>query len=133
MKRRTRWLIGLGIFLLALSLLLLAAHYVLFQDRQWLEKYVVFELAFIPIDAIVITLILDQVLEARERKERLEKMNMVIGLFFSEVGIGLLRKMAARDPEIAKVRTELARAGDISPSGYASTRSSRTRCGPCST
>jgi hypothetical protein len=119
MRSRTNWLIGFGIVLLALSLLLMGVHYVLFEDIHWLEKYVVFELAFLTIEVIVVTLILDRLLEARERKERLEKMNMVIGLFFSEVGVGLLRKIAGRDPGIAKIKTELASAGDLSPAEYA--------------
>jgi hypothetical protein len=118
MKSRTNWLIGFGVALLALSLLLLGVHYVLFEDPHWLEKYVVFELAFIPIDVIVVTLILESVLEARDRKERLEKMNMVIGLFFSEVGVGLLRKIASRDSEISKIKAELVNAGDLSAADY---------------
>jgi hypothetical protein len=119
MKQRTNWLIGFGVALLALSLLLLGTHYLLFEDMHWLEKYVVFEMAFIPIDVIVVTLILESVLEARERKERLEKMNMVIGLFFSEVGVGLLRKIASRDGGISKIKADLTHAGDLSASDYA--------------
>jgi hypothetical protein len=45
-------------------------------------------------------------------------MNMVIGLFFSEAGVGLLRKIASRDSEISKVRAELTRAGDLSAQDY---------------
>jgi len=118
MRQRTNWLIGFGIILLVLSLVLLGVHFVLFHDQHWLEKYVVFELAFIPIDVIVVTLILESVLEARERKERLEKMNMVIGLFFSEVGVSLIREIAGRDRKIEGLRAELARSGDLSPSEY---------------
>lgn len=118
MKQRTHWLIGFGAALLALSLLLMAVHYVLFEDIHWLEKYVVFELAFLPIEVIVVTLILDRLLEARERKERLEKMNMVIGLFFSEVGVGLLRQIAVLDPGLEKVRAGLSRGADLPTADY---------------
>jgi hypothetical protein len=126
-KQRTGWLVGFGVALLALSLLLMGIHYVLFEDIHWLEKYVVFELAFLPIEVIVVTLILDRLLEGRERKERLEKMNMVIGLFFSEVGVGLLRQIAERDRELEKVRAELARAADLSPADYAKLKATLTQ------
>ncbi len=126
-KQRTGWLIGFGVVLLALSLLLIGVHYILFEDIHWLEKYVVFELAFLPIEVIVVTLILDSLLEARERKERLEKMNMVIGLFFSEVGVGLLRKIAERDRELEKVRAELSHAADLSPAGVRAAESDARR------
>jgi hypothetical protein len=119
MKQRTNWLIGFGVALLTLSILLLGVHYLLFEDIHFLEKYVVFELAFLPIEVIVVTLILDRLLEGRERKERLEKMNMVIGLFFSEVGVGLLRKIAGRDQEIGKIKADLSRVGELSPAEYA--------------
>jgi hypothetical protein len=118
MNSRTRWLVGFGCILLALSLVLMGVHYALFEDIHWLEKYVVFELAFLPIEVIVVTLILDRLLEARERKERLEKMNMVIGLFFSEVGVGLLRQIAVLDPELEKVRAGLSRGADLPPADY---------------
>ena len=113
MKGRTGWLIGFAAALLALSLLLMGVHYVLFEDIHWLEKYVVFELAFLPIEVIVVTLILDRLLEGRERKERLEKMNMVIGLFFSEVGTSFLRDVAAKDPKIRSIEALLAGSGDL--------------------
>jgi hypothetical protein len=118
MKPRTRWLVGFGAVLLALSFVLMGVHYVLFEDIHWLEKYVVFELAFLPIEVIVVTLILDRLLEARERKERLEKMNMVIGLFFSEVGVGLLRQIAGLDRELEKVRAGLSQAADLPPADF---------------
>jgi hypothetical protein len=117
-KGRTNWLVGFGIVLLALSLVLLGVHYLLFRDLHWLEEYIVFDLAFLPVEVIVVTLILDRLLEARERKERLEKMNMVIGLFFSEVGSHLLGEIAGRDQKISGLRTELSRAGDLSPAEF---------------
>jgi hypothetical protein len=37
------------------------------------------DLAFIPIEVLIVTLIIDQVLESWEKKRRMEKGNMVIG------------------------------------------------------
>jgi hypothetical protein len=118
MRQRINWLIGFGAVLLALSLVLMGVHYLLFQDIHWLEEYIVFDLAFLPIEVIVVTLILDRLLEARERKERLEKMNMMIGLFFSEIGLRLLRDISARDRKITDLRAALARAGELEPDDY---------------
>jgi hypothetical protein len=117
-KGRTGWLVRFSIALLAISLTLLGVHYLLFRDLHWLEEYIVFDLAFLPVEVIVVTLILDRLLEARERKERLEKMNMVIGLFFSEIGVGLIREIAGRDRKIEGLRAELSRAGNLSPADY---------------
>ncbi len=117
-KAKVNWLIGFGALLLATSLVLMGAHYLIFRDLHWLEEYIVFDLAFLPIEVIVVTLILDRLLETRERKERLEKMNMMIGLFFSEIGLRLLRDVSARDRKVADLRAGLSRAGELEPAEY---------------
>lgn len=53
------------------------------------------------------TLILDQLMERRTIKERLEKLNMVIGAFFSEVGTYLLSELSRSDPDIGTIRESL--------------------------
>lgn len=46
-------------------------------------------------------------LSRREKKVRLEKLNMVIGVFFSEVGTKLIRFCADYDPDFDKIRDGL--------------------------
>jgi voltage-gated potassium channel len=43
----------------------------------------------------------------RERIERLRKMNMLVGVFFSETGTDLIRMCSAIDPRIETIRTTL--------------------------
>ena len=43
----------------------------------------------------------------RERAERLKKMNMIIGVLFSELGIRLLRLFGEKDPAIGEIRAAL--------------------------
>lgn len=50
-------------------------------------------LAFLPIYIIVVTLTMEQILKERERKTLRRKLNMVIGVFFSEVGARLFREL----------------------------------------
>jgi voltage-gated potassium channel len=45
--------------------------------------------------------------EQREREKRMAKLNMIIGVFYSEVGTRLLRKFSAHDPAITQIRTAL--------------------------
>lgn len=46
----------------------------------------------------------EAIVERREKQERLEKLNMVIGAFFSEVGTPLLKTFADADPAIGELR-----------------------------
>jgi hypothetical protein len=77
--------------MLALSLVLYGIDYKLFG--QWREIGFGFlgNLAFLPIYVLFVTLMIERVLKARERDALRQKLNMVIGVFFSEVGTVLLR------------------------------------------
>lgn len=42
--------------------------------------------------------------DERERRTRLEKLNMIIGIFFSEVGTRILKMLSTHDPAIGEIR-----------------------------
>jgi hypothetical protein len=65
------------------------------------------EIAFVPIEVLLVTLIIERALSVREKRNMLEKMNMVIGVFYSEVGFELLRKTAFLDQEIKTIGQSL--------------------------
>jgi hypothetical protein len=65
------------------------------------------DIAFIPIEVLLVTLIINGLLNQREKRNRLEKMNMVIGSFFSEVGTLLLTYFSDFDLELSTIRKHL--------------------------
>jgi hypothetical protein len=107
MKEDTRWKLTAGIGLLTLSLAMYTVHYLIFQDFHHIFIYFVGELAFIPIEVLVVTLIIEQMLESREKQQRMEKLNMVIGTFFSTTGTPLLDRLVRADPGIGTLRQRL--------------------------
>jgi len=107
MKEDTRWKILAGIGLITLTLAMLTAHYLIFQDASHLFIFFAGDLAFIPIEVLVVTLIIDQMLESREKQRRMEKLNMVIGTFFSRIGSPLLGQLVRADPAIDSIQEEL--------------------------
>jgi len=52
----------------------------------------------------------DMVVSRRESLQRLEKLNMVIGAFYSEVGTGLLVSFSDCDPQLEMIRNDLLKA-----------------------
>ncbi|HMK43845.1 MAG TPA: potassium channel family protein [Dissulfurispiraceae bacterium] len=60
----------------------------------------------------------DYLLNKREKELRHEKLNMVIEIFFGEVGTELLRRCALADPDLAHVQTALKVSGAWSPADY---------------
>ena len=93
----------LGAALLALSAFFYFIHFLIFRDAHHIFIYLVGDIAFVPIEVLLVTLIIHRYLNLREKRTLLRKMNMLIGAFFSEVGTGLLRSIsgfAGRSGEI---------------------------------
>lgn len=85
--------ISVGILLLLLSVFFYFIHYAVFRDSHHLFIYLLGDIAFVFIEVLLVTLIIHQVLNNREKRSMLKKLNMVIGAFFSEVGISLLKNL----------------------------------------
>jgi hypothetical protein len=107
MKEDTRWKLIIATGLILLSLALFTAHYLIFQDDHHLFIFFAGDLAFIPIEVLIVTLIIDQMLESREKQRRMEKLNMVIGTFFSTFGTPLLARLSGTDERIGPVKERL--------------------------
>ena len=105
--KRFGWQIVLGTVLIALSAVVYVIHYLLFRDAHHIFIYLIGDIAFVFFEVLLVTLIIHQLLSEREKKARLEKLNMVIGAFFSEVGITLLTYFSDFDPRLDQIRGEL--------------------------
>lgn len=107
MKRFLNWQVLLGISLVALSAVLYLLHYAIFRDSHHIFIYLLGDIAFVPIEVLLVTLIIHRLLNAREKRAMLKKMNMVVGVFFSEVGITLLKLLSVFDPQSGKLGVKL--------------------------
>ncbi|UCD91115.1 MAG: hypothetical protein JSW04_06745, partial [Desulfobacterales bacterium] len=74
-------------------------HFAWFRDLQHIWFWSFTSLAFLPISALVVTLLINRVISARDKALRLDKLNMLIGVFFSNVGNELLRRFSDWDSE----------------------------------
>jgi len=50
---------------------------------------------------------IEYLIDKRERAERLKKLNMIVGVLFSELGIRLLKSFGEKDPAIGEIRAAL--------------------------
>jgi hypothetical protein len=107
MKRFLNWQVLLGISLVALSAVLYLLHYAIFRDSHHIFIYLLGDIAFVPIEVLLVTLIIHRLLNAREKRAMLKKMNMVVGVFFNEVGITLLKLLSVFDPQSGKLGVKL--------------------------
>ena len=88
-----------GLLLVVLSVVFYVLHFIVFRDAHHIFIYLVGDIAFVFIEVLLVTLIIHQVLSEREKRALLKKLNMVIGAFFSEAGMSLLKYFWAFDSE----------------------------------
>lgn len=74
------------IVLIAASVLFFLLQQFIFQDFHSTFFYILQDMIFLPLNILFVTFILNKIIVSREKRIRLEHMNMVIGAFFSEAG-----------------------------------------------
>jgi len=89
-----------SLFLVLLSLTMFFIHYLIFGQLENTEYYSIMNLCFIPINILAVTLVFEKLVERRARLERVSKLNMLVGLFFSDIGFTLLKLIVAGDQKI---------------------------------
>lgn len=105
--RRLRWRLSLGLSLLLLSAALYALQYAVFRDTHQLFLYLLADIAFLPIYILLATMVINALLSEREKQERLQKLNIIIGAFFSEAGTSLLAFFSDVDPKLGDIKNDL--------------------------
>lgn len=111
---RMKWSILLGLGLISSSMLVYTLHYLVFGDLQFILLGGFASLAFVPIQGMVVVMIIAELLVIMGRRTRMQKMNMVIGAFFSELGTQLLHHFYVGDPNGHRLREVFEKAGDLS-------------------
>ena len=105
--KRLNWQVVLGLSLIGLSAFFYLIHYVIFRDAHHIFIYMVGDIAFVPIEVLMVTLIIHRLLTEREKRSLLKKLNMVIGAFFSEVGTHLLKSLYDFDAHSETIHKDL--------------------------
>ena len=86
------WTFRIALIFILASVLSYTVHYLIFHDVHHIFLYMIGDFGFLFIDVLLVLLIIERLLASREKKSILQKLNMVIGTFFSEVGLELLRR-----------------------------------------
>lgn len=119
--KRLHWQVYLGLSLVSTSAFLYFAHYEIFQDAHHIFIFLLGDIAFVPVEVLFVTLIIHRLLNERERRTIMKKLNMVIGAFFSDVGINLLQYLSQFDYNLERIRENLVVTKDWSEQKFIST------------
>jgi hypothetical protein len=94
MIKKIDWRLWISLVLIAASAITYFIHYLIFRDVHHIFIYMIGDIAFLFISVLVVTLFIERVLAQREKRALLKKLNMVIGTFFSEVGLKLMQQFS---------------------------------------
>jgi len=117
--RRHINLLVIAALLLGVSGTVLVLAYRVFGKSDDIMFWMLMDIAFLPIQVLLVGVIIDGVLASRDRRQLLNKMNMVIGTFFSELGTRLLGDLTASLVDRADVVRRLGVRADWKPADYA--------------
>jgi len=120
--KRFSWRTNLILSLIAASIIFYLINYLVFKDPAFMFRLLTLQLGFVPISVILITLFLNGLFVRREKRARLERLNMVIGAFFSEVGTTLMESFSSFDPQHDKICRTLIVTPDWSDQDFARAR-----------
>ncbi|NTV12648.1 MAG: hypothetical protein HGA96_01745 [Desulfobulbaceae bacterium] len=104
--------------LLAVSGAVYALQIVVFHNPRDTFFYLFQDLAFVPLQVLLVTLVLNKLLADRERNVMLKKLNMAIGLFFSEVGTSLLKSFTEFDEKFPSIEDGFNGSGDFTGDAF---------------
>jgi hypothetical protein len=76
------WEARLGIFLILLSVIIYCIKYLIIGDAENTVDYLFNPLGYLSLNILLVTLILNRLLANRSKQSKLEKMNIVVGVFW---------------------------------------------------
>ena len=107
--RLRRWQVEIAVALIVATFAVYALRWVLFPSESFHEemlRYLFDDVAFLFIQVLLVSVMLDGLMQRRSRETMLDKLNMIVGAFFSECGTDLLGRIAALDADLADVRDD---------------------------
>ena len=119
--RFRRWQVQIAATLIVLAMLVYCVRWELFSGQTMhkeMLRYLVDDIALLFIQVLLVSLLLDGLLQRRARESMLTKLNMIIGAFFSECGTEILGRLAAADSRLGEVRPSLLAREAWSPRDY---------------
>ncbi len=95
MDSHKKWKIKFSILMVILIIIIYGSNYLVLGDGEHIISYVWTHLGFIPVDILVVAFILDEIIEKKEKEAMLEKLDMLMSTFFSEIGNDLISQLSS--------------------------------------
>lgn len=94
MEKHLSWKAKFSILMVVLIIVIYGSNYLVLGDAEHIISYVWTHLGFIPVDILLVAFLLDEIIERKEKEAMLEKLDMLMSTFFSEVGNNLIKQLS---------------------------------------
>ncbi|MBE6494932.1 MAG: hypothetical protein E7Z78_00660 [Methanobrevibacter thaueri] len=94
MSERLSWKAKFSILMVILIIIIYGSNYLVLGDAEHIISYIWTHLGFIPVDILIVAFLLDEIIERKEKEAMLEKLDMLMSTFFSEVGNELISQLS---------------------------------------
>ncbi|MBA4373450.1 MAG: hypothetical protein C0402_11395 [Thermodesulfovibrio sp.] len=105
--KRINWYMLLALSLVLLSSVIYSIQILVFRKTEDTFFYMLQDIAFVPIQVLIVSLIIERLLNEREKTVLLKKMNMLVGAFYSEVGSGLMKRCSRFSTDLSELSGHL--------------------------
>ncbi|MGC2062242.1 MAG: hypothetical protein WA610_04635 [Thermodesulfovibrionales bacterium] len=105
--KRINWYILLALSLVLLSSVIYSMQLMIFRKPGDTFFYMMQDIAFVPIQILIVSLIIERLLNEREKTALLKKMNMLVGAFYSEVGSDLIKYSSGFSADLSELSRHL--------------------------
>jgi hypothetical protein len=89
-----KWISKLALIFVAASVIVYALQIAIFHKDEETFFLLFQDMAFLPVHTLLVVIILETLLKRYERRAMMRKLNMVVGVFFIEVGYDLMKRLA---------------------------------------
>lgn len=94
MDEHEKWKIKFSLLMVVLIIIIYGSNYLVLGDGEHIISYVWTHLGFIPVDILVVAFLLEGIIERKEKEAMLEKLDMLMSTFFSELGNDLITQLS---------------------------------------
>ena len=105
MSKRLSWKAKFSTLMVILIIIIYGSNYLVLGDAEHIISYIWTHLGFIPVDILIVAFLLDEIIERKEKEAMLEKLDMLMSTFFSELGNDLIGQLSAVNKYDADTQT----------------------------
>ena len=95
MDNHKRWKIKFSIIMVIAIIIFYGSNILVLKDQEHVISYIWTHLGFIPVDILIVAFVLDEIISKKEKEAMMEKLDMIMSTFFSEVGNDLISQLSS--------------------------------------